>query len=130
MKNKLLHKIHYIRIMFCLKIHFIKTSYHIETNQMICKANQLTGFYIKWVCTEWYFWIVYIHGRIMFASLITVLNCIILKNLSRLLWPVTIVINCALSLWCDCDCTGNVLSCNIVHCAKIQVWYEGISFFG
>ena len=41
---------------------------------MICKANQLTGFYMKWVCTERYFRIDYTHN-----------NCIILKNLSRLL---------------------------------------------
>ena len=29
------------------KISFIKTSYHMETSQMICKANQLTVFYMK-----------------------------------------------------------------------------------
>ena len=69
--------------MLCLKKSFIKTSYHIETNPMISKANQLTGFYIKWVCTERYFRIDYYnHSRIMFTSLGTVLNCIILKNLS------------------------------------------------
>ena len=84
--------------MFCLKISFIKTSYHIETNQMICKANQSTGVYIKWVCTERYFRIDYKHRRIMFTSIGTVLNCIILENLSRLLLPVAIVMNCALSL--------------------------------
>ena len=38
------NKVRYITIMFCFKRYFIKTSYHIETNQMICKANQLTGF--------------------------------------------------------------------------------------
>ena len=65
---------------------------------MICKANQWTGFYMKWVCTERYFRIDYIHSRIIFTSLKTVLNCISLKNLSRLLLPGTIVINCALSL--------------------------------
>ena len=70
----------------------------IETNQMICKANQFTGFYMKWVCTEKYFRIDYNHSRIMFTSLGTVLNCIILKNLSQLLLPVTIVMNCALGL--------------------------------
>ena len=84
--------------MFCLKISFIKPSYHIETNQMIWKANQLNGFYMKWVCTERYIRIDYNNSRIMFTSLGTVLNCIILKNLSRLLLPVTIVMNCALSL--------------------------------
>ena len=36
------------------------TSYHIETNQMICKASQLIGFYIKWVYPERYFRIDYI----------------------------------------------------------------------
>ena len=65
---------------------------------MICKANQWTGFYMKWVCTERYFRIDYIHSRIIFSSLKTVLSCISLKNLSRLLLPGTIVINCALSL--------------------------------
>ena len=39
--------------MFCLKISYI--IYHIETNQIICKANQLTGSYMKCVCTERYF---------------------------------------------------------------------------
>ena len=63
--------------MFCLKISFIKTSY-IKTNQMICKANQLTGFYMKRVCTETYFQIDHNHSRIMFtSSLGTVLNRII-----------------------------------------------------
>ena len=68
--------------MFCSKISFIKTSYDIETNQMICQANQLTGFYTERVCTERYFQIDYNHSRITFTSLGTVLNCIILKNLS------------------------------------------------
>ena len=79
--------------MFCLKTSFINTSHHIETNQMICKANQMTGFYMKWVWTERYFRIDHNHSRIMFTSLSTVLNCIILKNLSRLLLLVTIVMN-------------------------------------
>ena len=83
---------------------------------MICKANQLTGFYMKWVCTERYFRIGCNHSRIMFTSLDTVLNCIILKNLSQLLLPVTILMNCALRL--SCDCTDNILSCNI-HSTKI-----------
>ena len=113
------YKIHYSRIMFSLKIHFMKTSYHIETNQMICEANQLIGFYMKRVCTDRYLRIAYIHIRIMFTSLRTVLNCIILNNLSRLLLPVTILMNCALNLKCDCDSTSNNLSCNTVHCAKI-----------
>ena len=65
---------------------------------MICKAKQLTGFYMKWVCNERYFQIDYIHSRIKFTSLTTVLHCINLKNLSRLLLPVTIVMNFALSL--------------------------------
>ena len=82
--------------MFCLKIYFIKTSYHTETNQMICTANQLTGFYMKCVCPERYFLIDYNHSRI--TSLVTVLNCIILKNFSRLLLPVTIMMNYALIL--------------------------------
>ena len=77
---------------------FIKTSYHIETNQIIYKANQQTGFYMKRVCPERYFQIDYNHSRIMFTSLDTVLNCIILKNLSRLLLPVTIVMHCDLKL--------------------------------
>ena len=84
--------------MFCLKISFIKTSYHIETNQMICKANQLTDFYMKSVYPEKYFRIDYNHSRIMFTSLGTVLNCIILNNLSRLLLPVTLVMNSALKV--------------------------------
>ena len=62
---------------------------------MICKANQLTGFCMKWVCNERYFRIDCIHSRIKFTLLATVLHCINLKNLSRLLLPVTIVMNCA-----------------------------------
>ena len=69
-----------------------------ETNQMIWKANHFTGFYMKGVCTERYFRIDYIHSRIMFTSLRTVLYGIILRKLPRLLLPVTIVMNCALSL--------------------------------
>ena len=80
------------------KIYFDKILYHIETNQMICKANQLTGFYMKLVCTEGYLQIDYIPSGIMFTSLRTVLNCIILNNLSRLLLPLTIVMNCASSV--------------------------------
>ena len=58
---------------------------------MICKANQLTGFYKKAFCTERYLRIDYIHSGIMFTSLRTVLNYIILKNLSRILLPLKIV---------------------------------------
>ena len=57
--------------MDCLKVYFIKTSYHIETNQTIRKANQFTGFCMKWVCTERYFRIDYIHSRTIFTSLRT-----------------------------------------------------------
>ena len=84
--------------MFCSKIYFDKILSHIETNQMICKANQLTGFYMKLISTEGYLQIDYIHSGIMFTSLRTVLNCIILNNLSRLLLPLTIVMNCASSV--------------------------------
>ena len=59
--------------------------YHLETNQMICEANQLTGFYMKQVCAERYMLLDYIHSGIMFTLLRTVLNCIVLKNLSRIL---------------------------------------------
>ena len=65
---------------------------------MICKANQLTGLYMKCVCTERYSRIDYNHSRITFTSLGTVVNCIILKNLSRLLLSATTVTDCALSL--------------------------------
>ena len=37
------------------KIPFCKTSHHIETSQLICFANQLTGFYMTQVFTEGYF---------------------------------------------------------------------------
>ena len=37
------------RILFC------KNSHHIETSQLICCANQLTGFYMTQVFTEGYF---------------------------------------------------------------------------
>ena len=55
--------------MFCSKTCFSKTSYHIETNEMIFKANELTGFYMKRVCAEKYFRITYIHRKMMFISL-------------------------------------------------------------
>ena len=84
--------------MLSLKIHFIKILNYMETNQMFCKVNQLTGFYMKGVCTERYLQIDYIHSTMTFTSLRTVLNCIILRNLSRLVLPVTIGMNCALSL--------------------------------
>ena len=38
-----------------LEIPFSKNSYHIETIQLICFANQLTGFYTKQGFTERYF---------------------------------------------------------------------------
>ena len=37
------------------KISFSKNSYHIETSQLICLANQSTGFYMIRVFTERYF---------------------------------------------------------------------------
>ena len=85
--------------MFCLKIYFIKTSCHRnQANDLQSKPNQLTGFNMEWVCTERYFRIDYIHSRIMFSSLRTVLNCSVLNNLSRLLLPIATVMNFALSL--------------------------------
>ena len=91
----------------------MKTSYHIETNQLICKANHLTDFYIKWVCPERYLRTDYNRSRIIFTSLCTVSNSIILKNLLRLLSPVKIVMCSTLSLWSYY--TDNVLSCNVIH---------------
>ena len=38
------------------------------------QSKQLTGFYMKSVCTEWYFGIDYNHSRIMFTLLGTVLK--------------------------------------------------------
>ena len=69
--------------MFCLKISFIKTSYHIESIQMTCKANQWTGLYMKWVCTERYFGIDYNHSRIMFTSE-PALQCFIRKGVLKI----------------------------------------------
>ena len=66
---------------------------------MICEANQLTGFYMKQVCAERYLLIDYIHSGIMFTLLRTVLNRIVLKNLSRILLSLTIVMNCALMFY-------------------------------
>ena len=91
----------------------MKTSYHIETNQMICKANQLTDFYTKWVCPERYLRTYCNRSRIMFTSLGTVSNSIILKSLLRFISPVKIVMSSTLSLWSYY--TGNVLSCNVIH---------------
>ena len=42
-----------------VKIHLSKTSYHIETSQLICFSAQLTGFYIMGIVTERYFQIEY-----------------------------------------------------------------------
>ena len=106
--------------MFCLKTYFDETSYHIETNQMFSKANQLTGFYMKWVCVERYLQIDYIHSGIMFTSLRTVLNCIILKNLSWLLLSLTILMNCALSL-------QHLVILSIAE--KYKSWYGDVRFF-
>ena len=33
-----------------------KNSHRIETGQLICTANQLTGCYMVWVFTKWCFW--------------------------------------------------------------------------
>ena len=55
--------------MLCSKTYFDKTLYHIETNLMICKANQMTDFYMKRICTERYLRIDYIHSGIIFTSL-------------------------------------------------------------
>ena len=62
---------------------------------MVCKANQLSGCYMKVVCAERCFRVGYINCKIIFTSLGIVLNCVILKNLSRLLLPGTKVMNCA-----------------------------------
>ena len=93
--------------------------YHLETNQMICEANQLTGFYMKQVCAERYLLMNYIHSGIMFTLLRTVLNCIILKNLLRILFSLTIVMNCALMFYLV------ILSIK----QKYKLWYGVISFF-
>ena len=84
--------------MFCLKLSFSKISYHIETSQMILENKS-----INWFLHEMNEFVVkgisdYNHGRIMLTSLDTVLNFIILKNLSRLLLPITIAMSCALNL--------------------------------
>ena len=68
--------------MFCLKIPFTENLLY-KNHQSIFKANQLTGFHMKGVCTERYFRIDYNRSRIMSTSLDTVLNCIILNNLSQ-----------------------------------------------
>ena len=39
----------------CLEISFSKNVYHIETSQLICFVNQLTGFYMMQGFTERYF---------------------------------------------------------------------------
>ena len=39
-------------ITVCSEMPFSKNSYHIETSQLICKALQLTGFYIIRVFSE------------------------------------------------------------------------------
>ena len=81
-----LYNIHCGRIIFCLEIFFSRAPYHIEANQLVCKANQLTGFYLIWVFTERYFRIDYIYSRInvlnLFTSLSTALNYIILIKFS------------------------------------------------
>ena len=38
-----------------VKTHLSKTSYHIETSQLICFSAQLTGYYVIGVVTEKYF---------------------------------------------------------------------------
>ena len=47
-----------------VKIHLSKTSYHIETSQLICFSAQLTGFYIMGIVTERYF---QIHFNLFFS---------------------------------------------------------------
>ena len=49
-----LHYLHLITIV-CSAIPFSKNSCHIETSQLICKANQLFGFYMIQVFTERHF---------------------------------------------------------------------------
>ena len=121
------YEIHYIKIMFCSKIYFDKILYHIETNQMICKANQLTSFYMKLISTEGYLQIDCIHSGIMFTSLRTVLNCIILNNLSRLLLPLTIVMNCASSVTVTALLMSYLVILSIAQ--RYKSWYGTIRFF-
>ena len=40
------------KIIVCSKIPFSKNLHHIETSQLICSSNQLTGFYMIRVFTE------------------------------------------------------------------------------
>ena len=42
----------FMTIIIYSEIPFNKNSYHIETSQLICKANELTGFYMTPVLTE------------------------------------------------------------------------------
>ena len=39
----------------CLETPFSKNSFHIEISELICIANQMTGFYMIQVLTERYF---------------------------------------------------------------------------
>ena len=44
-----------ININVCAEIPFSKNAHHTETSELICFANQLTGFYMTRVLTERYF---------------------------------------------------------------------------
>ena len=43
------------KLVVCSEIPFSKNSYHMETSQLICLANRMTGFYMIQVFTERYF---------------------------------------------------------------------------
>ena len=68
--------------MVCSKIPFGGSSYCIETIQLSCVANQLTGFCEVWVFTEGCFWINYIYFWTKLFPL--VIFCILTTNFSGL----------------------------------------------